>query len=341
MQRIERYGVIALVLFLVTIVAVSFWDDGATMAGGDEPKANERLAGRQNKRQAPKAKNPGTPGLNGRALPATSGGGKRQENRKSQPTGNKRGTLAGRQASNVKFEKVQGTVANRQAEKPQTKPVVFPDSLTEPDPRTQPKNQAAKTQRATQNYDTIQERSRALALRREREAAAREAASQAKKNDPVKAAGAAARTYTVQPGDTLSEISFKTLGTSKRWREIQALNGNLDPSQLSVDMVLRLPSGATGTGTGAVAVREAAAATSTSSASRGTYIVRKGDVLSQIAQDQLGGASRWREIAQLNPTIDPNRLMEGAELRMPGSAAPALASLTTTPRPTRKKNRVR
>ena len=29
MQQIERYGVIALILMLVTIVAVSLWDDGS------------------------------------------------------------------------------------------------------------------------------------------------------------------------------------------------------------------------------------------------------------------------------------------------------------------------
>ena len=47
MQRIERYGVIALVLFLVTIVAVSFWDDGTTLDGLTEPEAKVRLADRE------------------------------------------------------------------------------------------------------------------------------------------------------------------------------------------------------------------------------------------------------------------------------------------------------
>ena len=43
MQRIERYGVIALVLLLVTIVAVSFWED----RGAADTAEREQLAGRQ------------------------------------------------------------------------------------------------------------------------------------------------------------------------------------------------------------------------------------------------------------------------------------------------------
>ncbi|MEM8835622.1 MAG: LysM domain-containing protein [Planctomycetota bacterium] len=51
------------------------------------------------------------------------------------------------------------------------------------------------------------------------------------------------RTYTVQPGDTLSVISQRLLGTSTRWDEILALNSEqLDaPEDLRVGMELRLP----------------------------------------------------------------------------------------------------
>ena len=52
------------------------------------------------------------------------------------------------------------------------------------------------------------------------------------------------RTYTVMPGDTLSEISSKKLGTMTRWREIRRLNSNQLPTedtQLRPGMVLKLP----------------------------------------------------------------------------------------------------
>lgn len=50
-------------------------------------------------------------------------------------------------------------------------------------------------------------------------------------------------TYTVQPGDTLSGISQRLLGTAKRWDEILSLNSEqLDaPEDLRVGMELRLP----------------------------------------------------------------------------------------------------
>jgi len=52
------------------------------------------------------------------------------------------------------------------------------------------------------------------------------------------------RTYTVKPGDNLSDISSKTLGTSRRWREIRNLNRDQLPNEdsfLQPGMVLKLP----------------------------------------------------------------------------------------------------
>jgi nucleoid-associated protein YgaU len=49
------------------------------------------------------------------------------------------------------------------------------------------------------------------------------------------------RTYTVEPGDTLGEISMELLGTSKRWREFLDLNGLEDARSLRVGMKLKVP----------------------------------------------------------------------------------------------------
>ena len=51
------------------------------------------------------------------------------------------------------------------------------------------------------------------------------------------------QTYTVQRGDTLGEISMKTLGTSRRWREILELNRDRirNPDVVPVGVELRLP----------------------------------------------------------------------------------------------------
>ena len=62
---------------------------------------------------------------------------------------------------------------------------------------------------------------------------------------PSPAARPAARTetYTVQRGDTLGEIAQRTLGTSRRWREIVELNKDVikDPDVVPVGTVLKLP----------------------------------------------------------------------------------------------------
>lgn len=53
----------------------------------------------------------------------------------------------------------------------------------------------------------------------------------------------APKTYTVKPGDTLSEIAQRQLGTSRRWKEIVELNREAirDESNLHVGTVLKLP----------------------------------------------------------------------------------------------------
>lgn len=48
------------------------------------------------------------------------------------------------------------------------------------------------------------------------------------------------QTYVVKAGDTLSDISLRKLGTSKRWREIMTLNG-LSNEYIKAGMVLKLP----------------------------------------------------------------------------------------------------
>lgn len=58
------------------------------------------------------------------------------------------------------------------------------------------------------------------------------------------------------------------------------------------------------------------------------YTVRSGDSLVSIAQRELGSKVRWQEIWQLNreQIANPNLIVAGMALRMPGGAAPAPTS---------------
>jgi nucleoid-associated protein YgaU len=60
----------------------------------------------------------------------------------------------------------------------------------------------------------------------------------------AKAEKAAPKTYTVQKGDSLSDIARKTLGSSKRWSEIVEMNKDVldDEDTLVVGKTLKLPS---------------------------------------------------------------------------------------------------
>ena len=70
------------------------------------------------------------------------------------------------------------------------------------------------------------------------------ASTETKETAPAAAKPAASGTYTVQSGDTLSRIAAKTLGDSKRWKEIYEANrdalGN-DPGALEVGQSLKIP----------------------------------------------------------------------------------------------------
>jgi nucleoid-associated protein YgaU len=111
------------------------------------------------------------------------------------------------------------------------------------------------------------------------------------------------RTYTVQPGDTLSGIARRQLGDAGRWPEIFVLNrGTIDhPDRIAPGQVLTLP--------GDTPMRPRPR----------IYIVRPGDTLSEIAERELGDAGRWPEIFELNREVidDPDRIFPDQALVLP------------------------
>lgn len=335
MQRIERYGVIALVLLLVTIAAVSFWDDGGLAPGKDKPKSRntERVA-KQEARRKPAVKSNNLPSTAGRKS-SGSGQGRKKSNSNVAPQ---------RPTGKQSYTTLPATITPKPpvANGGRRGSVEFPDSLKGSDPRIA--GGQATPPAPANNYDSIA--ARREALQRSQRAEMLKAAEQdtvqpvVKRTDPVPDPTLySGETYTVVAGDTLSQISYKTLKTSKRWREIQQLNGNIDPSALFVGAVLKIPTDGASTSTQSLPELDAPGRAPV--AADGYYIVRKGDVLSQIAQNELGGASRWREIAALNPAIDPNVLYEGARLRMPSTNVAASRYTPKASSGSKKKNRVR
>jgi nucleoid-associated protein YgaU len=287
MQPIERVGVFALLLLVVTVVAVVLWDhEPESLVPGTTIAAKEKPIPVARPESKPKASVPTVP------------------SRSVTPT---------------------PTVPVAPAARPLTAP---------PAARTKPDDDDAKSRRAPANRPEAPSASPAFERPArpesdsDRPAGPALASSKTPAKQPDKAvASAPGGTYTVKKGDVLGTIALVTLGTSTRWKEIADLNPDVDPSRLAVGTVLRLPGGASAPPSGASAARGTDAPKS-----GGSYTIRSGDSLWVIAARELGDGSRWSEIAQLNPTLDPDKLIVGRKITLPAgrSSSPSVAVARNT-----------
>ena len=106
--------------------------------------------------------------------------------------------------------------------------------------------------------------------------------------------------YTVKTGDTLWDIAQNELGNGARYREIMELNG-LKNEIIYPGQVLKLPSANSGN-SGSQTVK--------------TYTVKTGDTLWDIAKNQLGKGSRYKEIVSLND-LNSSIIYPGQILKLP------------------------
>lgn len=135
------------------------------------------------------------------------------------------------------------------------------------------------------------------------------------------------RKYTVVEGDTLWDIAAAVYGSGVHLKEILVANPKLgDGSRVRSGLEIVLPRVAKANGvskaSGATKKTEGASNTSTPEPSRlpngqRTYEVKKNDNLYRIAAKMLGNGTRWPEIVDVNPGIDPNRLSVGQRLVIP------------------------
>lgn len=147
------------------------------------------------------------------------------------------------------------------------------------------------------------------------------------------AASDSLRIYVIRPGDTLSRIATRELGSISLADNIFLLNRDviLDRDHLEVGQKIRLPvldtlagrNNANGNGYGIPPVERQvpAAGAGTPAAGPHTRIhrVRPGDTLSSIAQYYYGSSAAWQFVFEANSATlrNPNQLSVGMELSIP------------------------
>jgi len=303
MQQIERYGVIALVFLLVTIVAISFWGDSKS------PGFWSRLTGKNQPKPAEVA-HLETPVLPSQIadpnLPLAPRG--------TSTTPETVGSLGGPQpitpidAPGTGFSTLEAPGGS----------VV----IGQPIPVIVPPLDAHIDFRST-------------------------------KPSVVQLTPTASSEYVVQRGDSLSRIAKNQLGAESRWEEIAALNTGINPKTLSVGQKLQMPTGvamnvpnpaptkSTPKATPKVTKKSPAPNAAPKKSEKPTSgartcMVQKGDTLRSIARRELGDEKRWKEIASLNPSVDPSKLAIGMRVKLPNVGRELIAAVlkpTATSKP--------
>ncbi|MEA4944476.1 MAG: LysM peptidoglycan-binding domain-containing protein [Propionicimonas sp.] len=129
--------------------------------------------------------------------------------------------------------------------------------------------------------------------------------------------GRAGNDYLVAPGDDLWSLADRLLGDGTRWRDLVAVNPDIlsDPTQaLTPGSRLRLPASAL------AQVEPEPPQPADARPERITVV--KGDTLSELAEEHLGRASRWPELARANAALisNPDHIEVGWELVLPARA---------------------
>jgi nucleoid-associated protein YgaU len=301
MHSIERYGIVALLFLIVTVVAVLMWDGG-------KPSALEPIASGQSSRGSAATKAPP-------AKPLTEA--ERADARDRRMTLVAEGRPGPLQRQRLEASAPDALTGAEDAEELE---LDAPPFDARGDARGDASGDASAPRGTRQPAETQTPREQLV-----RDDFIANAPERIQPDPQPKPAG---RTYSVRAGDTLSEIAQRELGSSRRWPEIVAANPGLAPATLRSGTSIRIP------GAASAAASESAPRTASAPAkpkpgaedapkAGATWKVGTGENLWRIAERALGDGKRWGEIAKLNPRVDPDKLLLGQVLKLPAGSAPA------------------
>ncbi|MFM7282043.1 MAG: LysM peptidoglycan-binding domain-containing protein [Planctomycetia bacterium] len=267
MQQIERYGVIALVFLLVTIVAVSFWGDNKS------PGFWSRLTG--SKTAVVEDKNMTPPPSNGeltQVTPLPVGGDGMAPGTLPTVGGEARIGADAPFSSPINAPMADNTVGSEVSTPVAVTPIVQPDISSKTagtkyivksgdSPARIAKRQLGSESRVNEilalnpglNPKNLKVGQELILPVVSAQTSAQPVAESAKPAGPSagkpiapsapKTPSKGGRSYKVQKGDTLSAIARRELGSASRAKDIQSMNPGLDPAKLKVGQTITLPGG--------------------------------------------------------------------------------------------------
>jgi nucleoid-associated protein YgaU len=297
MQQIERYGVIVLVFFLVTIVAVSFWGDSkspgfwARLTGKGQPKKeqNEPVAKNLGEGHIVDPNVPLSPGTN--PIPPVAG---------TSPLNGNVTTPADLPPYTPAPPVPDTSVANNPFV-PNANPVVANPAVPNPTvPNSTPQAPIAHVdapQATTASY--VVEKGDSFA------SIAKHKLGDESRWTEIQALNGGVNPKNLHVGQTLVLPS----GSVKQEGVI-----------LSANTHKTAPVRATDTKKTADAKKPAPAVAKETQKSGSYYTVKKGDGLRAIARAELGDESRWKDIVAANPGMKADQIFVGQKLRMPGTS---------------------
>ncbi|MDJ0556582.1 MAG: alpha/beta fold hydrolase [Microcoleaceae cyanobacterium MO_207.B10] len=128
--------------------------------------------------------------------------------------------------------------------------------------------------------------------------------------------------YTIQPGDSLSQIALNTTGDANRYWDIANYNGISNPNLIYVGQQILVP-GNSSTG-------NTVGVTTGNNDNWQSYTVQPGDSLWAIAQRTTGDGNRYWDIANYNDIDNPSAIYVGQEILVPGNSSTGTSVRVTT-----------
>ena len=123
--------------------------------------------------------------------------------------------------------------------------------------------------------------------------------------------------YEIQAGDTLQKISLNFYGTTKKYILLSKVNPNVNPSNLKLGERIKIPNLKLSD-----TMKKPDVLLHYQNENKRPYIIKENEVLSIIAERELGSSKKVRNILEVNPGLRPDKLRVGQKIFIPMTYKP-------------------